>query len=227
MYQYVELIVQNLWQLIAVGIVAWVWRHPEILQRVESLKVGEIEVKLQELESEIETLESEIEQERQVFRDIIQGFDPSAPSEELDRTRELLKAHARTLSDIDTIAPYLREDASPEELYAAAVAFRERRPTQLVGTLLDCMERLSNRSDLGDVRLQTVWTLVSALHRTLISAIRDRAEPIIPKDELMRADEILQRLETNPRIQADRPDNPQKGVRGPIKHARSWIKKGL
>ena len=77
------------------------------------------------------------------------------------------------------------------------------------------------------VALNTIWTLTSALHLSLLSAIRDGVPPMPESETLLRADNMLGILEKNHRVQGDRTDNPMKGIRGPIKHCRAWIKKGF
>lgn len=236
MLELLKLLIENidLWEVVLLLVVIWLARHPEHFRLIQSIKVGDLEIKLQQLEAEVSSskeeireLEQELENNRRLFGDLLEGFDAHSPLPELARTRELLRANARTISDIQGLASFLKPGASAEGLYAAAVTLRERRPTELFGTVIECLDRLAQHDDLEGIRLNTVWTLASAVHLMLIAAIRDGAKPQIQPASLLAAQHTLKRLEQNPRVQSDRPDMPEKGIRGPIKHAYSWIEKGL
>jgi hypothetical protein len=236
MYELLKLIIEHvdLWEVTLLLVVVWVARHPEHLKFIQSIKVGDLEIKIKQLEQEVSTskdeireLEQELENDRRLFGDLLEGFDAHSPLPQLAKKRELLKAHARTIANVQELADFLTPNATPEELYAAAVTLRERRPTELFGNVVECLNRLAGEDDLGGIRLNTVWTLTSALHLMLIAAVRDGATPEIPATTLREAKALLNRLEQNPRVQDDRPDKPEKGVRGPIKYARAWIDKGL
>lgn len=236
MFDLLKIIIENvdLWEVILLLVVIWLGRHPEYLKLIQSIKIGDLEIKIKQLEEEVSSskdeihvLEQELENSRRLFGDLLEGFDAHSTVSELARSRELLKANARTISDLKELSTFLKPDASPEELYAAAVTLRERRPTELFDDVVECLDRLSAANDLGGVRLNTIWTLTSALHLMLIAAVRDGASPQIPASSLHNAKAMLNRLEQNPRIQTDQPDKPEKGVRGPIKHAQFWIKKAL
>ena len=235
-FDYIKLFVENvkLWELIVLAVMIWLSTKPKILERITRVKIGDLELELEQLKkdvtdqkNEIRTLEKELENEREIFKEILEGFDPHVPVNELTRTRERLRAYAKTLTDLDEITEHLDPSKGPEELYAAAVMFRERRPTKFVPQLLDCLDSLANSENLLGIRLHTVWTLASALHFTVIASVRDGVEPKIPKKELERAQQVLGRLERNPRVQKDRPDDPKRGVRGPIRYTLDWIKRGL
>lgn len=240
MFELLRLVLENvhLWEITLLIVVILVGRHPEHLRLVQSIKVGDMEIKLKQLEQQLSTgqavmqeqiqeLEQELEGDKRLFGDLIQGFDVNSPLQELAKTKDLLKANARTLSDFEGLGNYLEQDASAEELFAAAVTLRERRPTQLFDKLIQCLNRLASNENLLGIRLNTVWTLTSAVHLMLISAIRDGAQPSISPSSLQEAKRVLSKLEQHPRVQADRPDRPEKGIRGPIKHAFAWIEKGL
>ncbi|MCF8150056.1 MAG: hypothetical protein K9K30_09270 [Burkholderiaceae bacterium] len=240
MFELLSLIFQNvhLWEVTLLVVVVWAGRHPEHLKLIQSIKIGDMEIKLKQLEAQVSNsktemqeqiheLEQEIEGEKRLFGDLLQGFDVHSPLHELAKTRDLLKSNARTLSDFENLGSYLEKGASAEELYAAAVTLRERRPTQLFDKLVQCLQRLSSDENFSGIRLNTVWTLTSAVHLMLISAIRDGVEPSISSSSLREAKQVLSILEQHPRVQTDRPDKPEKGIRGPIKHAISWIEKGL
>lgn len=236
-FSYLKLFVENfsIWPVIAAIILIWLARQPELLARLTKVSFAGFELELEQLKAQvaegqeqINILENDLARaERLRFEDLLEGFDAHAPVEELARTRELLKSNADAMTDLSALSDYLGEGVSAGELYAAAVTLRERKPTDLVPDILDCLDRLAGQDDLGGIRLNTVWTLTSALHRILIVAIRDGKQPAIPTGELQRAQAVLDRLEANPRVQDDRPDAPDKGVRGPIRHARTWIDRGL
>lgn len=236
MFELLKTLIEHvaLWEIVLLMVVIWLGRHPEHLKLIQSIKVGDLEIKIQQLQQEVSSskeeirvLEQELESDRRLFGELLEGFDANSPLPELAKMRELLKANARNLSDVQELAALLQPAASPEQLYAAAVTLRERRPTALFSDVVACLDRLANDDDLHGIRLNTVWTLVSALHRTLIAAIRDGSTPAIPQAALHEARAMLDRLGRNPRVQNDRPDQPDKGVLGPIKHARAWIDKGL
>lgn len=76
------------------------------------------------------------------------------------------------------------------------------------------------------MRLHTVWTLTSALHRTLIADHKHGAQRLT-SEQLERARAVLAQLAANPRVLSDRVDAPMQGVRGPAKWANDWIEKAL
>lgn len=225
--QLIKILVENIWQFAGLIIIIWIIFNPEILNKISKIKFGDLELELRELKNDVASLENELERERSVFMDLLEGFDPKAPVKDLAKTREVLKAHARTMDNPEELKGFLTKDASAEQLFAAAVAMRERRPVGLFSELLDCLDRLAESKNLDGIRLNTVWTLTSALHRMLISSVRDGVKPTVPEAELKRAQEVLDKLYINPRVQHDRSDNPDKGVRGPIRFAKAWIDKGL
>ena len=233
---YVELILKNtsLWEIMALIIVIYVLFNPSLLKTITKLKVGDLEIELNALkeqvkkgEEHINELEAELENERRLFEDLIDNFDPDTPLKELSKVRQSIKTQAKNLEEIDFLKKSLTMTTPSEELYIAAVSIRERRPTALIPDLINFLEELSEDKSLGDFRLNTIWTLTSALHLSLLSAIRDNVPPMPNSKVLLHAKRVLDKLEKNPRVQNDRPDNPMKGIRGPIKHCKTWIEKGL
>jgi len=224
----------SLWEVSALIVILYLLFNPSLLKTITRLKIGDLEIELNALKEQvtkgeelINELESELESERRLFEDLLDNFDPNAPLKDLVETRRAIKANAKNLEDIVSLKSYLSLDTKPEDLYAAAVSIRERRPASLAPDIITFLGELASDKNLGDFRLNTIWTLTSALHLILLAAIRDNVSPKPDSATLLRADKILHTLETNPRVQADRPDNPMKGIRGPIKHCRTWIKKGL
>lgn len=236
MQELLKLVLENvhLWEVTLLLVVIWAARHPEYLKMIQSIKIGDLEIKMKQLEDEISNrkeeireLEQEVESNRRMFGDLLEGFDANSPLAELAKTRDLLKANARAVTDLSKLADFLKPSASPEQLYAAAVTIRERRATELFDQVIECLDRLAKDKELGDIRLNTVWTLTSAVHLMLVAAIRDGATPGISRPSLNRAKSVLGVLENNPRVQDDNPAVPEKGVRGPLRHACAWIEKGL
>ncbi|MGL6482650.1 hypothetical protein ACSZNY_05215 [Aeromonas caviae] len=189
MFELLKIIIENvnLWEIILLLVIIWVGRHPEYLKLIQSIKVGDLEIKIKQLEEEVSSskdeirvLEQELENDRRLFGDLLEGFDAQTPLPQLAKTRERLIANARTITDLKELSKFLKPSASPEELYAAAVTLRERRPTELFDHIVECLDRLSSAKDLGGIRLNTIWTLTSALHLMLIAAIRDGAPPKYP-----------------------------------------------
>lgn len=234
--EYIRLVLANtsLWEIMALIVVLYLLFNPALLRTVTRLKIGELEIELNALkqkvaqgEQQIKELETEIEGERRLFNEILSRFDANAPLKDLASVRQTIKGNAKNLDEIDDLKAYLTPEASPEELFAAAVSVRERRPTALLPDLIELLSALAKKPDLGGYRLNTIWTLTSALHLTLLSAIRDGVHPAPSLTTLRKALVTLDLLEQHPRVQGDRPDNPMKGIRGPIKHSLAWIEKGL
>ncbi|WP_434362381.1 hypothetical protein NF212_19110 [Parasalinivibrio latis] len=235
-FDYAKLILENVavWEVVLVIGLIWIWRQPELLKKITCLKIGELEIELQQLREEvnqsketIQELEENLESEKRLFGELLESFNPEAPLSELAPTRDLLKAHARSIENPDDLRQFLHRDVLPGELYAAAVALRERRPVPVLPDMIQYLDWLAADSELRGIRLNTVWTLTSAFHLTLIAAIRDKVEPGVEKETLYLALPMLDKLEKNPRVQGDRPDAPKKGILGPLNHARKWVEKGL
>jgi|GEM_PF-5745277 len=129
--------------------------------------------------------------------------------------------------ELDELRHGLAEGASNAELYEAASILRRDRPVVLAPDIVSALQRITRTSTLSDYRLRTIWTLVSALHRILIRVVRDRETPAPSLVLAQQAMKVLAELNVHPRVQADRPDNPDDGIQGPIRHARRWLEEGL
>ena len=158
---------------------------------------------------------------------MVKTFDPHAPVSELSKAREALKAMAPAIVELGVVRESLGPDAEPGELYAAAEIARERRDVALFDDIVGCLKRIAESTTLDGIRLHTVWTLTSALHRTLVADIKHSPKPSLTKEQLLHAQSVLKRLVQHSRVLADRPDDPLKGVRGPAKWANDWITQGL
>lgn len=227
--EYFRIFMENVsaWPVLAAIVLIWLMLNPAILERITSLKVGNVEVQLKEMQEHIEELENELSRQEQKFLDDIDNIDANASVSDLGEVRAALKASARGLDGLDSLKQLLGEEATAEEIYAAAVALRERPTAYLFGDAINCLERLANDKNLKGLRLNFVWTLTSAIHRILLDDIKHSAYPTLQKAELLNADRVLSLLEQNARVQKDRPDNPRKGILGPIKFSKDWISKGL
>ncbi|GAA6186872.1 hypothetical protein Q4567_18690 [Aliiglaciecola sp. 2_MG-2023] len=224
----------SLWEILFLFGLIYLFSNRGFRERITKIKFGDFELELMELKKEVQEgkekiveLEAEVENDRRLFEDILDSFDPSAPVSELAAARRAIKSEAQNLSEVDSLRKYLRMGAQPEELYVAAVSIRERRPVTLLPDLIGFLDELSDDRELGGFRLNTVWTLVSALHLTLISSIRDGVGSKLNQTKLNQAEKMLCKLEKHTKVQSDRPDNPLKGIRGPVKHALNWVKKGI
>ncbi len=222
------------WEILLFGVVIYFLANPDLRSRIKKIKFGDFELELEALKSEVKRgkekiaeLAEEVEGDRRLFEDILASFDPDAPVRELATARQAIKAKARTLSEVESLRGYLSLDSKAEELFAAAVTIREIRPVQLLPDLVEFLDQVASKSDLGGFRLNTIWTLTSALHLTLIASIRDGIDPKPNKESLLRAKQMLSKLIENPSVQRDRPDNPAKGIRGPARHAQNWVNEGL
>lgn len=231
---YLALILKNtsLWELLALVIVMYFLCQPSLMKAITRIKVGELEIELEQLKAKVEQseahigeLESELQNEKRLFADFIEKFNPNASISELTPVRNTARALARNMDDIDSLADFLKPGVAPDELYLAAVALRERRPVKLIPALVALLADLSADSDLGGYRLNVIWTLTSALHLSLLSAVRDGVRPMPDKETLSLAERMLFQLERHTKVQQDRPDEPLKSIRGPIKHCQAWIKK--
>jgi hypothetical protein len=124
-------------------------------------------------------------------------------------------------------AKILKGEESLDELYGATVLVGERLPLELFPALLDCLCRLAKDPQLGGARLNTVWMLTSAVHKMLIASVRYGAIPSVSREDLTRAASVRDGLGRNKSVLNDRPDKPEEGIRGPLKHARTWVAKGV
>ena len=238
-YQYSKLIAENfsVWPLLFLAAVYWVIKHPEIFRQlpnyVKTFKIGNFEIELAEVKAElaeakqqVDELENELEREASRFSEILESFDPHAPVADLARTRAALKAMAPAMDDLAPIRKGLAPGASAEEIYAAAEVARTRRDVHLFDDLVACLDRLSADPNLLGIRLHTIWTLTSALHKTLIADIK-HGQHLLSRQQLKSAQKVLVQVSENPRVQRDRADNPMRGVRGPAKWATEWVERRL
>jgi hypothetical protein len=222
----------SMWEIVVFIVVVFVIRHPDLLKRITKLKIGDFEMELSKLKKDFEMsqekiteLEEDLGDSNRQFQELLIEFNADAPLSQLSVVKQRLKSQSRNISDMEVFSRLLTMDSSPEELYAAAVSIREKRPVNLLPKIISFLDYLAQDDDLGGYRLNTIWTLTSAIHKILISCVRDGIEPF-PKAELLDKAEIaLRKLETHPKVVADRPDNPMKGIRGPIKHSLQWIQK--
>ncbi|MEL7466125.1 MAG: hypothetical protein AAFN79_18780 [Pseudomonadota bacterium] len=225
-----RLLIENvdLWELVLLGLLIWIWRNPKLINRVASFKVGDLEVELRDLKQEVSEQKSEIErleQEIAIFEAPVPGFDPHAPVGELSEARAAMNARAMQLNDFSEVRKALaHRPPDPTALFNASIILRKRRPTALFSELVSLLDDLAGHQSLKEIRLNTVWKLTSAAHYILIAAVRDGIEPPISLSELRRARDVLNRLMMNPRVQSD---DPLSGVATPAKSALKWIETGL
>jgi len=224
----------SIWEITVLIVVIYFLFKPDLLKNITKFKIGDIEVELNTLKEEVKkgtdkinVLESELKNDRQLLDELRDSFDPDASVSELGEARKLIKSQARNLSDINSLREHLSMNSLPEQLYIAAVSIRETRPVILLPDLVSFLGEIAASKTLGEYRFNTIWTLTSALHRILISCIRDGIEPFPSEELLMKARDVLQKLERNPKVQQDRPDEPKKGIRGPVKDCATWVEKGL
>ena len=218
---------------VALLIVIYLIFRPDLINRISRFKVGDFEVELRELKREIEEgnekiieLQDDIENEKRQFNELLNKIDANVPLNELAVVRQSIKSQSRNISDIDIFRQYLKPSSKQEELYATAVSIREKRPVQLLPDIISLLDNLADDKKLRGFRLNTIWTLTSSIHRILISCIRDGVKPFPNIDILNNAELSLKKLEEHPKVIADRPDDPMRGIRGPIKHSLGWIQKG-
>lgn len=222
----------SLWEIVLLLVVVYLMRRPELINRISKFKVGDFEIELIELKKEIQEgtekileLESELENEKRQFEELMENIDATGPLNQLATTRQTIKAQARNVSENDIFKQHLKKSAKPAELYAVAVAIREKRPVSLLPELISLLDDLAGDATLGGFRLNTIWTLTSAVHKILIACVKDGVEPFPSKDLLDQGESVLKRLNLNPRVKSDRPDDPMRGIRGPIKYSLNWITK--
>lgn len=187
------------------------------------MQLREVKERLRETEEHV----TEIEEENVRLRQIVAGVDIEGPVENLDGARQALKALSGNLEDLSPIVDALKVGASKEELYAAAEILRSRRDFTLFNELLSTVERTASSDTLEGNRYRTVWTLASAIHRTVLAAVKHSKVPRLSKKQLSDAQATMWKLYNNLEVQKDQPDDPKKGIRGPSKYAINWIEKGL
>lgn len=230
LYKIIEYV--SLWEVVLLIVVVYLMFRPDLINRISKLKVGDFEIQLNELKKEIHEgnekileLESELENEKRQFEELMDNIDANAPLSQLATIRQTIKAQARNISEDDIFRKHLKKSAKPEELYAVAVGIREKRPVGLLPEIITLLDDLAGDITLGGFRLNTVWTLTSAVHKILISCVKDGVEPFPSKDLLDKSEKVLKKLNLNPRVILDRPDDPMRGIRGPIKYSLNWISK--
>ncbi|HBD92081.1 MAG TPA: hypothetical protein DEF16_13150 [Gemmobacter sp.] len=207
----------------------------KLLQKsVSKIVVGNFQIELREIEeqlaatrSELRAVESDLENRNQQLAEILQSFDPHGPVQELGPVRNQLRAFASTTSDVSDAIKGLEPGASHSEIYVAAEVLRARRDPQYFDALVACIKRLAAAPQMEGVRRHTVWALASALHRTLIADFQSGALAQLDRKQLENARDALDMLVIHPRVLTDRPDQPEKGIRGPATWARQWIEKSL
>jgi len=222
----------SLWEVVLLLIVIYLMFRPDLINRISKFKVGDFEIELSELKREIQEgnekiieLESELENEKRQFEELMDNFDANAPLSQLANIRQTIKAQARNVSEDDIFKKHLKKSAKPEELYTVAVGIREKRPVNLLPDIVSFLDDLAGDPILGGFRLNTVWTLTSAVHKILISCVKDGVEPFPSMDLLDKSEKALKKLDRNPKVLLDRPDDPMRGIRGPIKYSLNWITK--
>lgn len=227
--QYFTVLMENLsaWPILAAIILIWLAKNREFLNRISGFRVGDFEVKLQTMEQQIEELQNELSLQEQLYFDKIEDVNTVASVKDLKEVRASLKATSHGIEDLSKLKHLLRDGAKPEEIYGAAVALRERPSVLLFDAAIKCLSNLAQHRSLKGVRLNFVWTLTSAVHKILIVDIKHTTKPSLTKAQLLEAKEVLRQLEQNSSVQNDRPDNPKKGIRGPISYSLNWIEKGL
>lgn len=230
----VNKIVENtsLWEVVALIIVIYLIFRPDLINRITKFKVGDFEFELSELKKEIEIgkdkineLQEELESEKRLFEEVLNKFDANADLNELTSIRQIAKSQSRNISDLNLLKKLLNKSSTPEELYLAAVGIREKRPPELLPDIIVLLDDLCNDKNLGSFRLNTIWTLTSAVHKILIACVRDGQKPFPSVDVLNKIEITLNKLEKHPKVLADRPDDPTKGIRGPINHSLNWLQK--
>ncbi|MCA0873606.1 hypothetical protein LCL97_22465 [Seohaeicola saemankumensis] len=235
-YQYLKLFMDyfSVWSVLLIAALIWLLRNPDKIKAlpnyIESAKIGDVELKLRKLEQKLEETEShvsELEQESARLNTLYAGFDPHAPVHELEVTRQRLKSLAGNLNDLSPVMDGLKPGADPEDVYAAAEILRARREFSMFDDLVSAVDRIASDPVLEGLRYHTVWTLASAVHRTVIAAVKHSDVPQLTGAQLTRARDAMTKLYDNPHVQNDSPDAPNQGIRGPSKYALDWIDRGL
>jgi|GEM_PF-1573472 hypothetical protein len=235
-FQYLKLFTEYvpLWVLLLGGVVIWLIRHPEKLdaltRNVESAKIGEFEIKLRKVEEKLETTQAQVEEleaENTRLSSLYNEFDADAGANVLQVVRQQVHHWARELDNLSPVREGLKPGATPEEIFVAAEMLRERRDTGSFDALIDCIARIAADPKLEGLRFKTVWSLASAVHKTVLSDVTHNTPPRLTVDQLKRARHVMESLMQNAHVQQDRPDAPEAGIRGPAQFALNWIEKGL
>ncbi|WP_090058781.1 hypothetical protein [Celeribacter neptunius] len=235
-FQYLKLFMDYvpLWVLLLGAGVIWLIRHPDTLSAlsrdVESAKIGEFEIKLRQVEEQLETTQAhvdELEAENLRLSSFYNRFDAHAGPDVLRDVRQQAHHAARGLNDLAPVREGLKPGASAEDIFVAAEMLRERRDISSFDALIDCVARIAAHPTLEGLRYQTVWSLASAVHKTVLSDVSHNTVPELSADQLKRARHVMETLIGNPHVARDRPDAPEAGIRGPAQFALNWIEKGL
>lgn len=235
-FQYLKLFTEYvpLWVLLLAGVVIWLIRNPDkakaLTQNVESAKFFEFELKLREVKDELKTTQAQVEEleaENTRLTSLYNEFDADAGADVLQAVRQQVHHRARELGDLSPVLDGLKPGAEPEEIFVAAEMLRERRDIASFDALIDCVKRIAADPKLEDLRFKTVWSLASAVHKTVLSDVTHNTPPRLTADQLKRARHVMESLMQNEYVQLDRPDAPERGIRGPAQFALNWIEKGL
>lgn len=235
-FQYLKLFMDYFpfWALLLAVVLVLIVRNPSWLKSipnyVSSAKIGEFEIQLRQVEeklAETETHVIELEEENLRLNQLYSNFDAHAPVGALAHTRQELKALAGNMDDLAPALAPLQFGADPADVYAAAEILRAKRDYSAFDTLIEALDRISSDDELEGLRYHTVWTLASAVHRTVLSAVKHSDQPKLSKGQLEMAKQTMQKLQDNPHVQLDSPGVPNQGIRGPASYALNWIDQGL
>lgn len=235
-YQYIKLFLEYIpiWAILLIIFVIILRRNPNILtsipKYISNAKIGEFEIELREVkqtlaETQAQVIEMEAENTR--LRDLYKAFDPHLPVHELEPVRQNLKDVAKSIDDLSIVFSGLAFGAEPGEVYASAEILRERRDVAAFGKLVEAVDRIGSHEKLEGLRYHTVWTLASAIHKTVLSAVRNHHIPKLTHEQLSHAKAAIEKLRDNPHVQNDSPESPDSGIRGPCRYALDWIDRGL
>jgi hypothetical protein len=222
------------WLLLAIGLVLWIALNPAVLRKirenVSGAKFGSFEIQLRELKEQVVQAQAQVQDLTEANRqlsEIVAGIDPDAPAEQIAGARQALKAIAGDIDNLDEIYADLDEGTPPERFYAATEILRKRRAVEGFDRLIAAVDRIAANPDLEGLRLKFIWTLADAVRVTVLSAVKYSPMPRLTREQLLGAQTALEKLNDHPKVAADRPDDPKKGVRGPTRYALVWIGKGL
>lgn len=228
-FQYTKLFVENFWIFALVAAMVVVAIKPAILDRVGSVKFANIEVVLRELKQEINETKETIIELKAVNEEYQSELDSLDINGRLGEARRAIKSIVASATDRDvaSIKRGFLETAKPEEVFGAAVMARTRKDPALFDDLIACLSRIASDPDLCGLRLNIVWNLTSAVHLTLVAALKHRKAGLLSRLQLERAKKVLEQLVIHPKVEADRPEAPSKGITGPAVLALKWIDTGL
>ena len=227
-YDYVKLIIENLWILLALAGALWLVTRPGLLERITRVKMFELEIELKEVKAELENTKlavKEMSALTEEYQSALDNLEMSGDVAALRASQGAIKALATQLDsqDLAPVRTGLLKGASADALHGAAVIARTRRDPKLFDDVIQSLAEIAASPDLGGRRLNTVWQLASAVHLTLVSVFKHGQVSAITQDQLKRARAVLEKLQQHERVLADRPDNPGKGIRGPVTNALKWI----